>query len=77
MIALLGAAPAAGGAEQPIYRLGRRQRRGRRSAGSNSATRMPKECADAASEPRDVVLTAKVWKDLVRVNKWVNERSSR
>ena len=34
---------------------------------------MPKECAAADSEPRDVVLTAKVWKDLVRVNKWVND----
>ena len=34
---------------------------------------MPKECAVTASDPRDVVLTAKVWKDLVRVNKWVND----
>ncbi len=33
----------------------------------------PKECAAANSEPRDVVLTPKVWKDLVRVNKWVND----
>jgi predicted transglutaminase-like cysteine proteinase len=32
-----------------------------------------KECATSASEPRDVVLTPKVWKDLVRVNRWVNE----
>jgi predicted transglutaminase-like cysteine proteinase len=32
-----------------------------------------KECATTASEPRDVVLTSKVWKDLVRVNRWVNE----
>jgi predicted transglutaminase-like cysteine proteinase len=32
-----------------------------------------RECATAASEPRDVVLTSKVWKDLVRVNRWVNE----
>jgi predicted transglutaminase-like cysteine proteinase len=34
---------------------------------------MPKECAANDSEPRDVVLTAKVWKDLVRVNKWAND----
>ena len=33
----------------------------------------PKECAVSATEPRDVVLTPKVWKDLVRVNKWVND----
>ena len=34
---------------------------------------LPKECAASNSEPRDVVLSAKVWKDLVRVNKWVND----
>jgi predicted transglutaminase-like cysteine proteinase len=34
---------------------------------------LPKECAATNSEPRDVVLTSKVWKDLVRVNKWVND----
>jgi predicted transglutaminase-like cysteine proteinase len=33
-----------------------------------------RECATIASEPRDVVLTSKVWKDLVRVNRWVNEQ---
>jgi predicted transglutaminase-like cysteine proteinase len=32
-----------------------------------------KECATPASDPRDVVLTPKVWRDLVRVNKWVND----
>ena len=37
---------------------------------------LPKECAVTASDPRDVVLTAKVWKDLVRVNKWVNDTIS-
>jgi predicted transglutaminase-like cysteine proteinase len=33
----------------------------------------PRECEGRASAPRDVVLTTKAWKDLVRVNKWVNE----
>jgi predicted transglutaminase-like cysteine proteinase len=33
----------------------------------------PRECNTAPSMPRDVVLTTKAWKDLVRVNKWVNE----
>jgi predicted transglutaminase-like cysteine proteinase len=33
----------------------------------------PRECNTAPSAPRDVVLTTKAWKDLVRVNKWVNE----
>jgi predicted transglutaminase-like cysteine proteinase len=33
----------------------------------------PRECMNRPSAPRDVVLTTKVWKDMVRVNKWVNE----
>ena len=71
MIAILGAASAEA-AEKPIYV----------SVGATSrapigyvefCNEMPKECIAAASEPRDVLLTAKVWKDLVRVNKWVND----
>jgi predicted transglutaminase-like cysteine proteinase len=34
----------------------------------------PRECAVSPSTPRDVVLSAKVWKDLVRVNTWVNTK---
>jgi predicted transglutaminase-like cysteine proteinase len=34
----------------------------------------PQECSKAAAVPRDVVLTTKAWKDLVRVNRWVNEK---
>jgi predicted transglutaminase-like cysteine proteinase len=33
----------------------------------------PRECAPAPSTPRDVVLTTQAWKDLVRINKWVND----
>ena len=33
----------------------------------------PRECNTPASAPRDVVLTTEAWKDLVRVNKWVND----
>ncbi|MBM3529847.1 MAG: transglutaminase [Alphaproteobacteria bacterium] len=33
----------------------------------------PRECATRPSQPRDVVLTQKAWRDLVRVNRWVNE----
>lgn len=33
----------------------------------------PRECNVAAGEPRDVVLSNKAWKDLVRINKWVND----
>jgi predicted transglutaminase-like cysteine proteinase len=32
------------------------------------------ECDVNALEPRDVVLTQKAWKDLARINKWVNDR---
>jgi predicted transglutaminase-like cysteine proteinase len=31
------------------------------------------ECATTPTTPRDVVLTAKAFKDLIRVNKWVND----
>ena len=33
----------------------------------------PRECNNGASVARDVVLSTKAWKDLVRVNKWVND----
>jgi predicted transglutaminase-like cysteine proteinase len=33
----------------------------------------PAECRVRSSSPRDIVLTPRVWKELVRVNKWVNE----
>jgi predicted transglutaminase-like cysteine proteinase len=32
----------------------------------------PRECAGGPSQPRDVVLTSKAWRDLVQVNAWVN-----
>ncbi|MDP2411027.1 MAG: transglutaminase-like cysteine peptidase [Pseudolabrys sp.] len=31
------------------------------------------ECATRPTAPRDIVLTAKSWADLVKVNKWVND----
>jgi predicted transglutaminase-like cysteine proteinase len=31
------------------------------------------ECDTKPSEPRDIVLNEEAWKDLVRVNKWVND----
>ena len=47
--------------------------RARRSDGSNSAPTTRANATTAPSLPRDVVLTTKAWKDLVRVNKWVND----
>jgi predicted transglutaminase-like cysteine proteinase len=34
----------------------------------------PQECSKGPILPRDVVLTTKAWKDLVRVNRWVNDK---
>ena len=36
-------------------------------------TEHPKDCATGPGAPRDVVLTSKSWKDLTRVNRWVND----
>lgn len=33
----------------------------------------PRECSAPQAEPRDVVLSPKAWKDLVRINKWIND----
>jgi len=35
---------------------------------------LPRECAGGPTEPRDVVLSARAWKDLVRINNWVNQK---
>jgi len=32
----------------------------------------PKDCVASATQPRDVMLTSKAWKDLVSINRWVN-----
>lgn len=34
----------------------------------------PEECPPVRTRPRDIVLTSSTWKDLVKVNDWVNER---
>ncbi len=33
----------------------------------------PDECSSGASQPRDIVMSQTAWRDLVRVNHWVNE----
>jgi predicted transglutaminase-like cysteine proteinase len=35
--------------------------------------RQPGECASTTTVPRDLALSREAWKDLERVNKWVNE----
>jgi predicted transglutaminase-like cysteine proteinase len=34
----------------------------------------PQDCSQEPTAARDVVLTTKAWKDLVRVNRWVNDK---
>src|SRR5262249_59475568 len=33
----------------------------------------PGDCRGATGSPRDIVMTQTAWRDLVRVNQWVNE----
>jgi predicted transglutaminase-like cysteine proteinase len=33
----------------------------------------PRECRGGASQPRDIVMTQTAWRDLLRVNQWVND----
>jgi predicted transglutaminase-like cysteine proteinase len=71
-IVALGAPAAHGASERPLYV----------SIGETSrppigwvefCNEHPRECAATASTPRDVLLTPRAWKDLARVNKWVND----
>ena len=71
MIALLGAAAAEASDKAVFVTVGTAARAP--IGYIEFCNEMPRECAASNSEPRDVVLSAKVWKDLVRVNKWVND----
>ena len=71
MIAVLGAAPAAGAERVTYVSIGSQARPP--IGWVEFCNENPKECATSATEPRDVVLTSTVWKDLIRVNRWVNE----
>jgi len=71
LIFILGAAAVEAASDRPIYV----------SVGSTARAPIgwvefcnenPKECAASATQPRDVVLTSNAWKNLVNVNRWVN-----
>ncbi len=36
-------------------------------------TENPAECKGGHSQPRDIVMTQAAWRDLIKVNRWVNE----
>ena len=71
MIALLGAAAAEASDKAAFVAVGATARAP--IGYVEFCNELPMECAGSNGEPRDVVLSAKVWKDLVRVNKWVND----
>jgi predicted transglutaminase-like cysteine proteinase len=72
LAATLAMAPAEAASERPLYI----------SVGAMSrapigwiefCSEFARECDTKPLEPRDVVLTTKAWKDLIRINKWVND----
>ena len=72
LIFILGAAAAEAATDRPIYVLVGATARAP-IGWVEFCNENPKECAASASQPRDVVLTPKAWRDLVRVNKWAND----
>jgi predicted transglutaminase-like cysteine proteinase len=69
---LFGASPAIAASEQPTFvSIGESTRPP--IGWIEFCTELPRECAGATSTSRDVVLSAKTWKDLVRINKSVND----
>jgi predicted transglutaminase-like cysteine proteinase len=70
---LLGlSASAHAGEERPLYA----------SLGDNTrapigwvefCTETPAECKGGPSQPRDIVMSQAAWRDLIKVNRWVNE----
>jgi predicted transglutaminase-like cysteine proteinase len=70
---LLGASLAIAGADRPLFAaLGETTRAP--IGWVDFCSELPRECAGGPTAPRDVVLSASAWKDLVRINKWVNDK---
>ena len=72
MVAVLGAA-AAGRLGTADPRVGRRDGTARRSAGSSSATKIPRTAPPRPRQARDVVLTPRSGGTWCAINNWVNE----
>jgi predicted transglutaminase-like cysteine proteinase len=68
---MLAASPARAGTDQPFLLTGDATRPP--IGWVEFCAENPRECDAKATAPRDAVLTSKAWKDLVRVNKRVNE----
>ena len=71
--ALLGASLAIAGNDRPLFvSLGETTRAP--IGWVDFCNELPRECVGGPTAPRDVVLSTPAWKDLVRINKWVNEK---
>jgi predicted transglutaminase-like cysteine proteinase len=71
--ALLGASLAIAGNDRPLFvSLGETTRAP--IGWIDFCNELPRECVGGPTAPRDVVLSTPAWKDLVRINKWVNEK---
>jgi predicted transglutaminase-like cysteine proteinase len=72
IIATLGAAAAVAAPERPIHvAIGDAARPP--IGWVEFCNSHPADCAARPSPARDVVLSSKTWKDMVRINRWVNE----
>jgi predicted transglutaminase-like cysteine proteinase len=69
----VGDAPARAGSERPLYvALGDVTRAP--IGWIDFCAELPRECAGGPTTPKDVVLSGSAWKELVRINKWVNDK---
>ena len=68
----IGAVPAVAGPEQLVH-IRASQVTSPPVGWVEFCARQPGECASTTTAPRDLTLSPGAWKDLVRVNKWVNE----
>jgi predicted transglutaminase-like cysteine proteinase len=68
----IGAVPAVAGPEQLVH-IRASQVTSPPVGWVEFCARQPGECASTATAPRDITLSPEVWKDMVRVNKWVNK----
>jgi predicted transglutaminase-like cysteine proteinase len=68
----IGAVPAVAGPEQLVH-MRASQVTSPPFGWVEFCARQPGECASSTTAPRDIALSPELWKDLVRVNKWVNK----
>ncbi len=71
-MAAVCAAPPAPASEQPLF-ISTGERARAPIGWVEFCAEQPAECRTAPTAPRDVVLSGKAWKDLVRINRGVNE----